>query len=169
MTEQTMNPYAAPMADVAPTADTDDGFGPFPRFSAWWVFLLTIVTYFIYPWWWLFSRTRIINENYPDKSISNGLVWGALTVFVLQFFASLAINFSAVESPEAIMPIIMLNLVLTVAYIVFWLMWIFGVRNRINRISGAQPGDLLWAGGIMTFFFHVIYLAYKINQIKDTE
>ncbi len=170
MTDQTMNPYAAPEANVEPTAGTESSFAPFPRFSAWWVFLLTIVTYGIYPWYWMFSRTQVINKHYPQHAISNGLVWSSLTVFISQFVVSMWMNFSAASaSTDSLATLVIINGVLSLAFFVFWLTWIFSIRNRINAISGTHSGEPHWAGGVLTFFFSTIYLSYKINQIKDTE
>ncbi len=172
MTEQTMNPYAAPAADVAPTAGSEESFAPFPRFSAWWVFLLTVVTFGIYGYYWLFTRTQIINKHYPQHSISNGLVWTTLTVFLSQLVLGFAVGMmvgSGTVSESMLSVLTVLDPILSLAGFVLWLTWIYTVRNRINVIADAQPGDPLRVGPILTFFFSVIYLAFKINQIKDTE
>ncbi len=173
MNEQTMNPYAAPAADVAPTAGSEESFAPFPRFSAWWVFLLTMVTFGIYAYYWLFTRSQVVNKHYPQHSISNGLVWTALSVFILQlilgFAMGMMIGSGSIDPTGAYSVMSILDPILSIAGLVLWLTWIYTLRNRINVIADAEPGNPLRVGPILTFFFSIIYLAYKINQIKDAE
>jgi hypothetical protein len=169
MTEQTMNPYAAPEASIEPAVGTESSFAPFARFSAWWVFLLTIVTFGLYAYYWMFTRTQVINKNYPQHSIGTGLVWLALVVFVGQFIVSFAAGFMTPTGVATGGPLAVLEPLASILASIMWLVWIFTIRNRINRISGAVSGEPIWAGGVLTFFFSCIYLQYKINHIKDSE
>ena len=47
------------------------------------------------------------------------------------------------------------------------LIWVYTLRNRLNRIIGAQEEDERWIGPVATFFFQILYLQYKINQAID--
>ena len=173
MNEQTMNPYAAPTADVAPTAGSEETFAPFPRFSTWWVFLLTMVTFGIYGYYWLFSRTQVVNKHYPQHVISNGLVWTALSVFFVQLVLGFAVGVMAgtgsADASGMYSVYAVLDPILSIAGLVLWYVWIYTLRGRINVLADAQPGNPLRVGPILTFFFTIFYLSYKINQIKDAE
>ena len=63
------NPYAAPQSDVI-EASGNTRIHIFKRFSAWWVFILNLVTMGIYPLYWMYNRASIIN-NHHDKKIEN--------------------------------------------------------------------------------------------------
>ena len=171
MNEAVGNPYSSPESDVAPEAVPENSFGEFPRFSAWWVFLLSVITLGIYTYYWLFTRTTVINRQLPDNQISNTVVWGTITVAVLSWISSLGSTLVSVGGTAAgntLLAAAGLDFLLSVAGFVFWLLWAFAIRGRINQMTGAQPGNSLWSNGILTFFFTPVYPAYKINQIKDS-
>lgn len=173
MSESTDNPYKAPEADIAPEARSDGSFAPFPRFSAWWVFLLGIVTLGIYPIYWMFSRTQILNRHFPDLAIAAAFVWSAVALYAIDWLAGLAdvirtFDGGAVASPDS--PAAIAGLLVSLAAWILLIAWSMMLCNRLNRVSDDIPGEHF--NPVVTFFlaliyFSPIYLAYKINQAKD--
>ena len=170
MNEGSSNPYSTPEADLQPEIDTTDSFARFPHFSAWFVFFLSIVTLSLYLYYWAFTRTNMINKALPDNEISAVFVWLVLGLsaanILIDFVPPVWMNVWPGD------PFVFYTVVynsLNLVAIALWITWSFRMRNRINILSGAQPGDLTWGSGFLTFFFGEIYLAYKINQIKDSQ
>lgn len=166
------NPYSAPDADLA-VENSDSGVAAvkqFPRFTAWAVFGLSIITLGIYSYYWLYTRTTQLNNlSAPENKIASWLPTTTIIVVILYWimnFAPLMMG-GAMADPSMAMMIGIVSLVISIAYLVFYLMWIFGFRNRLNMLSGVNKGEAFWLGGVMTFFFNVIYFQYKINQMHD--
>jgi fatty acid desaturase len=163
------NPYTAPDADLA--VDNSSGSAgsvkEFPRFTAWAVFGLSMITLGFYGYYWLYSRTTILNKlSTPENRIASWLPMTTIIVAVLYWILSFAPLFMG-SSPEIAVSVGLASLVISIAYMVFFLMWTFGFRKRLNLLSGANKGEAFWLGGFMTFFFNVIYFQYKINQMHD--
>lgn len=172
MHEETRNPYATPEASIEPEAPGDADFGPFPRFSAWWVLLLSVVTLGIYPVYWLWSRSKVVNGHYREFEIDSAFVSTAIAVYVVDWVLTVV---TAVTDtlPSGTAPA--LGLLAFAATLVRWVVlinWSMKLRDRINRIAGAAIGDPRYASRLITFILAIfsiapVYLAYKINQIKD--
>jgi len=163
------NPYSAPDADLAVenTESGVDAVKQFKRFTAWAVFGLGLITFGIYSYYWLYTRTTLLNNlSEPKNRIASWLPKATIAVVALTFL----LNFlpqSLLTDQSSAMAFGLFFLVVFVAYFVLFIMWIFGFRKRLNLLSGSNKGDLFWLGGIMTFFFNVIYFQYKINQMHD--
>lgn len=150
------NPYEAPKADINVTDGSADILS-FDRFSAWGVFGLSIVTLGIYPIYWFYKNTQIINGLHAEK-ISMNLIYALIGLTVI----TLALGFT--EDPTILMIYAVLNLV----YFVVYLIVLFTIRSRLQDIMDRSGGKSLVIGGILTFFFNVIYLQYKINEKIDS-
>ena len=148
------NPYEAPNSDLAVASD-DQISGNFDRFSAWWVFLLTIVTLGIYPVYWVYTRAQTVNRI-QDNQIAPA--W--LYLMVIFFVLTIVIGFIAPEN---------VNLAngLNIAYFVTLLASLFKVKNRLQKLMSESTGSNYTLGPVLTFFFHSIYLQYKINEFID--
>jgi hypothetical protein len=145
------NPYAPPKARVDAEVLRGSVLA-FPRFSAWFVFLLCIVTLGLYPLYWLYTRTKIANRVLPSNPISMGLAAAVLTLAT----ANLVIGFlSGADANDA-------SLRMSLATWAIQLAWIFQLRARLSEISN-KPA----VGGVMTFFFGSLYFQYKINEFID--
>lgn len=163
------NPYSAPDADLA-VKNTGSGVAKvkeFPRFTTWAVVGLSIITLGIYTFYWLYSRTKILNRLLPENKIAGWLPIAAIVTLIAYYVVSIAVPFLASASPELAAGLGGLSLIVNIAYIVFYLMWVFGFRSRLNQLSGSNKGDIFWLGGILTFFINVYYFQYKINQMHD--
>ncbi len=146
--------YHPPEADLGNQTGTE-GAANFKRFSAWGVFGLTIITFGLYPIYWLYTRAQVINGFHSTK-ISLPLLQ-AFLVFVI---ASLALEITAAVLSENEF-IAIVNGVVSIVQVVLYLVVLFTVRNRLVEILGRDIGPVL------TFFAASIYLQYKINETID--
>jgi len=164
MTQQfAINPYAPPKANLdAPVEATT--VQAFPRFSAWGVFLLSGVTLGVYPVYWLYTRTRILNRLLPSNPIPKGLAFAAVV---------LLLGNAAGSFLEGIYPgnlgVRGMSSLIGLAFSIVNLCWVFMFRNRVNEHCVSHKGDRYWLGGVLTFFFQVLYLQYKLNELIDQE
>lgn len=159
MTGQEANPYQAPES-VVDSTESGRLSNVFERFTTWAVFGLSIITLGIYSVYWLYSRTRQINEFVPNP-ISQGLKYTAIVCFGCSVLA----NFVSLVDPAIGGVLSLIGLIGTVLYII----WAFAMRNRIHAYLGIGPKDPRRLGPILTFFLSVYYLQYKINKFIDQE
>ncbi|WP_052692066.1 DUF4234 domain-containing protein [Teredinibacter purpureus] len=153
------NPYKSPEASVEAAAQGKLS-EVFERYTAWAVFGLGIITFGLYSVYWLVSRTKQMNAR-SDQVIGNGLIYSMLVFYILSFVS----NFVTLADPT-IGGILGLS---GLPAIVLMYVVVYKLRNRIHTYVGSQPSTHAWAGPILTFFFTVIYLQYKINKIIDNE
>jgi hypothetical protein len=154
------NPYSPPQSDVE-VINASNSMSSFKRFSAWWVFLLTFVTFGIYTMYWLYTRSVTIN-NIHHRRISDTAIWGTIITYVISTAISfLPSDFSA--------NLAIVGLIGTFAYLFFFLWWLYAVRNRLQEMIDENGGPDFRIGPIMTFFFQSIYLQYKINEQIDQQ
>ena len=156
MTGPNENPYKTPEAHLVQTT-SDKSILAFKRFSAWGVFGLTIVTLGIYPYFWMYTRTKTINSIH-ENVISPALVSAFLVVVALSYASSF---FG--ESQQAILA----GLAISLLYLVLYLVVLFKIRNRLQDIINRSSNNPYKLGTILTFFFSSIYLQYKINECID--
>jgi hypothetical protein len=159
--------YATPTADLsAPT----HGLREFPRFSAWWVFLLSVITLYLYTVYWLYSRSLIVNRLFPRDAISPVFVFGLPIAHVGSIVVSIASAILVINigdgywsSPSTE---VWIN-VADVAIAIGTIFWAFAIRRRLNMLLQREARGIVDASPVLTFFFGAIYLAYKINQGID--
>lgn len=156
MNESNNNPYKTPDATLV-QATGDGSIQNFKRFSAWWVFGLTILTLGIYPYYWMYSRAKTINSLHQDK-ISSVLMFIFLVVVALSY----ASGFLG-DSQAAVLA----GLAITLLYLMLYLMVLFKIRNRLLGIMNGSSNREHKLGPVLTFFFYAIYLQYKINECRD--
>ncbi len=149
MEQPIVNPYRTPEADLKTTQSTLKAT-IFSRFSAWWVFLLSVVTFGIYPAYWLYTRTNTAN-TVTDKPISPAL----LNIFIVFVVASVIAGFlDASDFAEIVLAV-------NIIYITIYIVLLFKLRNKLQVILAQKLSPAL------TFFGAAIYLQYKINQSID--
>lgn len=156
MNEVAENPYKAPSAELA-SGQTSDDIQAFGRFTAWGVFGLSIITFGLYPIYWLCSRAGIANSLH-EQEIHRA--W--LALLVVSTGLSFASGFFG-ESEVAVMA----ALAITLAYMVSYLVVLFSLRNRLQDVMNRGSGNSYSLNPILTFFLSAIYLQYKINQCID--
>ncbi|MBA4503353.1 DUF4234 domain-containing protein [Marinobacterium marinum] len=155
------NPYAAPEAELeVPKAAGD--LSVFKRFTTWGVFALLIVTFGIYGIYWLYTRTNRLNQI-SDDPISAGF----MNITTGCYIGSVIFPFLLMPLPYELMSVLsLLSPVLSLAGMILMVVWVFKFRNRLNRVTQSK-GKPTWCGPILTFFFNVLYLNYKVNQNID--
>ncbi|MBV0932332.1 DUF4234 domain-containing protein [Marinobacterium weihaiense] len=156
------NPYVAPEAELEVQHEAGD-LSVFPRFTTWAVFGLTIITLGIYAVYWMYSRTRHLNSITEDR-ISNGFVGAAVGVYIASGVSSIMMGLTDASALSGTM--VLIDGLLGLASWILMLVWAFKFRNRLNRVTDSR-GKPTWAGPILTFFFSVFYLSYKVNQHLD--
>lgn len=159
MTEQAPNPYAAPSADLD-VKIISDKLMKLPRISAWWVFLLNIVTLGIYPCYWLYSRIKIINQLHA-RPIPLEQVYALIGLLVVSLVVGFWAGINGEESSA-------LENALNLIYFGVFVVTIYAVRNRLHDLfeEAQHPAK---TGPILTFFFSNIYLQFKINEAIDSK
>ncbi len=154
-----IDPYMPPSAELEEhrAASIDD----LPRFSAWWVFFLTVATLGIYSYWWLLDRSRRVNALIEPEEIPDWFMYPLFAISVALSLFDMAALFIDVEMFSAAW--------LDVLYIVSGIgsiVWVFWLRSKLEQVLAAHlAGEGLSI--VLTFFFQNIYLAYKINEALD--
>jgi hypothetical protein len=164
MTEQ--NPYSAPESNLdTPKAITGTSkIHIFDRFGSLIVFLLSGLTLNLYMIFWLHNRTTKLN-TIADKKISIVLLYVMLVTGVVTFMM-IVIPESFFEGSMILTTAILIALPI---YAVTYFIILYKIRARLINIlnDDIAEEEHVHVGVIMTFFFNVIYLQYKINQGID--
>jgi len=158
MDDDTGNIFEPPQAEL----ETESlGWDEFPWFSTWWVLLLTIFTLYLYGLYWMYSRSQTFNRIYPDRPISNVLIFGLPVVWIGSLVLEMIDPFFdfALMSQYWSSPV---SLVTSIAGIV----WAFSIRERVNRLL-FDTGQEMSAGPLGTFFLGHLFLNYKMNVGKE--
>ena len=132
-----------------------------PRFSAWWVFLLSIVTLYFYAYYWLYSRSTTLNGIIPERIIPP-----AFMVFTIVFsigtwildLADLYFDFGLQSELWSTPASLMSNILIIV--------WSFMIKSRLTQQFYIEDIDIK-VGGLGTFILGPIYLANRINHARD--
>jgi hypothetical protein len=161
MNSTQQNPYIPPEANLQSHNNNNNKIENFPRFSTWGVFGLSIITLGIYYPYWLFTRTKILNQV-CDNKISTTLVNIVIAFFIINVVLSFMSGFSPKDADMSIMANIA-NLL----YAIINLYWVFTFRSRLHEMAGDNYPSNFKLGGILTFFLQVLYLQYKINEYID--
>ncbi len=151
--ENQENIYQTPSSDLDSPADS--GICKFKRFSAWGVFGLSLITFGIYPAYWLYNRSKVLN-SFHENRISSLL----LSVFLLFVVLSFSIGVLSGAIPENTV-LAGVNAAISIPYVILYVVLLFKFRGRIKEVSGREVGPVL------TFFGSAIYLQYKINCFID--
>jgi hypothetical protein len=161
MENEQNNPYKTPEAAVGVERGGQLS-DVFDRFSAWGVLGLSFITLGIYGIYWMYSRTQRINPH-TSEPIGSAFVTTTVALYVLGAMGNLA---EVLDMSDTV--IVVLSLASLISGIM-GVIWIFKIRNRIHDYIGAVKGEKTWFGPVLTFFFSVIYVQYKINCVIDEE
>lgn len=138
------------------------------RLSTWAVFGLTMITFGFYTFFWLFSRTKQLNQNLPEQDrVAAWIPIVVIIAFLLYFVLSIGPALIISSSPELAVILMGIGGIIGLVYMVVYLVWIFKFRSRLNLLSGSNPGEKFWLGVILTLFANVLYFQWKINQVHD--
>ena len=131
--------------------------------STWRLILLTCITYAVYPVHYLKRLTKLINpsldseQRISDRFIAANFNFAYLSVVMLILSIFLPEG-HRVEIYSALADVITGLLLL---------IWSFKIRNRLNSLRGATPGDKHWFHGFWTFILQYWYINYRINVSSD--
>ena len=135
----------------------------FKNQSVWALIGLTIITATVYFPFWLRRQSRILSENLPEQPIPGWFFPVAITLTIL----SLGWSVPEVLTDDAPWAIAVGKL-LTRADLIFTIVWIFKVRNRLNTLLEASASDKNWFGAVWTFLFGIFYLQFKLNRQHES-
>tara|TARA_R110000787_G_scaffold81342_5_gene176411 strand:+ start:336 stop:809 length:474 start_codon:yes stop_codon:yes gene_type:complete len=119
---------------------------------------LCILTFGLYVIFKLYTFSNKVNKA-VTAPIPHWFMHTAIVIHLISFI-SLLIFFST-DGDQALL---IFSKLMHAVSSVFHLIWIIKVRNRINNINSVSKGDRLWLNPLLSSFFHVIYMQYKINQ-----
>ncbi|MCM8532235.1 MAG: DUF4234 domain-containing protein [Lentisphaeraceae bacterium] len=144
------NVYSAPEADVIEETYADRDINNFKHFSAWGVFILSIITLGLYQIYWVYSRTKVLNQSVSNP-IGGPFIKIVTSLYVLSFISSYVPLGESLQ-----VPLMIFNVVAGILSVV----WNFKFMLRVETLMGKETK----LSGLLTFFAHVIYLQYKINE-----
>ncbi len=156
MSQETSNLYQAPEANLTQPGSGNKPILAFDRFSAWWVFLLSLFTFGIYPIYWLLNRSSTAN-GLAKYQINMAFPIG----YVIAIIVSAVVSYSAPEST--------LEGIISIITLIVWLVAIYSLRTSITELINEGSAEPVTIGPILTFFFSLIYLQYKINEAIDNQ
>ena len=129
------------------------------------LFLLTVITYAVYPAHYLNRLTKLINPLLnSEQRISYEFVVASFSFAYL----SLALFVPYLLVPEG-HPMDALSGLADGLSGLFFLIWSFKIRNRLNSLREATPGDEHWFHGFWTFVFQYLYINFKINVLCNLQ
>jgi hypothetical protein len=154
------NIYKPPASDVINTSNKQYGNALiFNRFSAWFVLGLSVVTLNLYAVYWLYSRTKKLNEI-VYYGISENFCRVTTAIYCASYVVFIADMIAEIENPYFRLPLAILDLIGNVLVLV----WVYKFRNRL---SDAFTSENFRIGIILPFFLMQIYLQYKVNELID--
>lgn len=161
----TNSPYAAPNSDLSPDTYGEEGVYELPRFSAWGVFFLTLVSFGLYYYYWMYKRTVVINSVCDDK-ISMHIPYIVIFYGIVSFIYGLYQNYT-IHTGSYMPQFLLVEAFIHIIFLILAVFWLYTIRNRLNYIFQANKTDKFWISGILTFFGTIIYLQYKMNKVID--
>ncbi len=132
--------------------------------NSWLLFLLFFVTLGIYPIYYFWRQTNVMNRHMDEDDRMSVLLTAAITVFIM-LTVLLALPAALPEDPgdwES-----MHNLAAQVAAILIAL-WGLKARRRMNWLLDAEPGDPERFSWIASLFFTPIYFNIKVNHLAGS-
>ena len=157
--ENVENAFQAPQADLTEVTGNRP-IMEFERFSAWWVFLLGVVTLGIYNLYWLYDRANKINSLTQGRKASTTMISIYIVFYALSFGFEMFFN----NGDETMS---MVSLIISLGIWVFYIISVFSVRGALQSLINEGEKQPVSVGGILTFFFSTIYFQYKINEAID--
>lgn len=153
------NPYQTPASELEQNQGGGSELQRFERFSTWYVFGLSIITLSFYLPYWMYTRSKILNTLPSVTPIGSTFI--NVTVFL--FIASFLMVIPEVAFPDS-QEVVMLSQISSLISNIFFLVWVFKFRNRLNDYLNENVAAPSTLGPVLTFFFSVWYLSFKLNE-----
>jgi hypothetical protein len=156
-----VDPHAPPQAPVvaAPVA----GDANFPRISTWWIVPLLIVTLGFYGPYWLYTRGKRLNESMSEALFPLVLPIAVAVLSATDLVVKLLLHTGS-DAPLA-NP---LQIGVHWFSVVVTLIVMFSFRNALREYAAAKSAHGFYVGPVFTFFFGLVYINYKLNELIDT-
>jgi hypothetical protein len=122
---------------------------------------LTFITAQNYLTFWLRRQSRILNQDHPQQAIP---AWFFPLLVALSIF-SIGCALPEVLTDNAL-GFITVGELLSKADLIFTIIWVFKVRNRLNALLETSKKDKTWFGILWTSLVGIIYLQFKLNQLQ---
>jgi hypothetical protein len=137
------------------------GFKEFPPISILLLILLSLATLGLYTWWWMYSRSAILNSALlPEQRINTNFMHLCLGGFVVTLVLAVAAGFQP-ENVSLESTVNILSLVLNIMVIVWVLLFRRGVHVLLGQEETPYHMNLFW-----TLLFQVFYMQHKLNLIR---
>ncbi len=153
------NIYKTPKSDLN---KENRGILLMPRLSAWYVFFLSLITLYLFAIYWMYDRSKRLNDISIEKQVSPFL-YQVFAVFWLATFAlevtSSVSELGIVNESWYVWSTLISNLGI--------LVWAFSMRYVLRWVLLKENLSEIKVSGLLTFLFGPFYLAYKINQAID--
>jgi hypothetical protein len=133
----------------------------FKRQNVWVLIGLTIITATTYWPFWLRRQSRLLNQSLPQQAIPPWFFPVLLALTILNIGWAIP-EVLTDDAPWAIA----MGKLWSRADLIFALVWIFKVRNRLHVVLESSKSGKTWFGGVWTFLFGIFYLQFKINQLR---
>ena len=124
--------------------------------------LFGVITLGIYLLVWVYRQVKVINRLLPQQAISQPFLY-AFTALYIGYYLTGVAELIYGETPE----LWAIEKPLDLAGNIIFLVMVFKIRNRLNIIVRAQPGGAFWLSALLTFFFNIFYIQYKINRLQE--
>jgi hypothetical protein len=137
------------------------GFKEFPPISILLLILLSLATLGLYTWWWMYSRSVILNSALPpEQRINTNFMHLCLGGFAVTLVLAVAAGFQP-ENISLESTVSILSLVLNIMVIVWVLLFRRGVHALLGQEETPYHMNLFW-----TLLFQVFYMQHKLNLIR---
>ena len=168
------NPYATPRASLETGAQAPAPITAFPRFSAWWVFLLTLFTLGIYVPFWLYARTRTVNRLLPAQRIDSAFIHTVLSLYVLNFALGFFEGFGGTLASQALASegYTFAARAINIGVWVGLVIWFIQLRRALLAAMAQSGIPGMTMGPVANFLIALlgwgaVYQQYKINTALD--
>ena len=157
--------YRPPDSDVtASNKDEYDNINVFKRANIWLTILLTFITLGLYFLYWLHTRTKKLNLIVHHQ-LSAAFTGFAALLYLLTFLLNILQVFVEVTGRLTdLLPYFTFFQIADLVSSILMLVWIFMFRGRLQEGFSSQYFHM---GLVLTFFFQIFYLQYKINELID--
>lgn len=168
------NPYATPRSPLEQAPGGAPPIAAFPRFSAWWVFLLTLFTLGIYVPFWLYARSRTVNRLLPEQRIDSAFIHTVLSLYVLNLVLGLFEGFGGTLATQAMAHdgYAFLARAINLGVWVGMVIWFIQLRRALLTVMTRSGITGMVMGPVANFLIALlgwgaVYQQYKINAAID--
>lgn len=164
------------MTEPSPTTETTS-FQRFPRMMPFLTLLLAIGTLGLYVPYWLYTRTRLLNEMCPQQPIPSlivALCMGALVMFVVMAFQVVSelppqITLEQLREHPGFIRLMDAAMIVNILQLLWGLLFC----HRLNLCAQAHAGNTLyssyfWLSLSHFFIVNIFYLQFTLNRLIDS-